>query len=848
MRRLPLHQDFRYIHEPLPANDPAIPGLGHDDLVTALLKRLRYSHGGAFLVTGFRGVGKSTLVLRALEQAASEQGDEVILLPVHLNAARHLEADQLLFAVVRRIFEALEDRDLLGRLPPDVRHSLLLAYMRTSLSFKQTHSEGSERAGTLGMSPQQSLFASIAPTLSLTGKRMSTQAMEASFLAYSELDVEHDLIRIVQLLDTGRVGHERRGPLRRRRITRTRIHPVIVLDEVDKRTEGSDDELTALQQLIGRLKSVLTARGAHFLLIGGADLHDSALRDVDRGNGLYESVFAWRLYVPCLWEAPERLVRELVRMGHEDTTRRTDQEDTAREGIATTGAVRRSEPHATPEPALLDALVSYLRFKSRGVLRRLLQEFNALVEWDEQGRPVLALSEGTVERIRLYSGLEAVVSEVVSPDPARGQATLPIDDDRRRLGGYHVIDWVLRSRRRVFTAAEIESQLDPLLDTDVRLVERLLRHLVDAEVITRLNDGVRNGRDMTVFGRPDAAGVTYYRLTDSYADQLWGIARESESERADLDIRSVPSTDSTVVVSSDASRPSDPQGGPRPSPRFSRLTSRYEIYDLIGQGGMGAVYRGLDLTTHEEVAVKILHGSMRIDPRMRDRFRREGAIGTRVRHPHVARTLDLVEEPEIALVMELIEGETLRDHLVRHGPMPARRVAGIAGELGEALVHLASLGLVRVDLKPSNVILNPGRGAVIVDLGVARALADEANTQVTVTGMVIGTPRYMSPEQALGREMDARSDLFTLGLLLYECLTNRSPYDDGEGGAQRNGVALLYVIAHEDVRTDDLPVSPELREVIHRCTRRAVEDRYRDSQEFLSALRATPEARAAEED
>ncbi|NYV75323.1 serine/threonine-protein kinase [Streptomyces sp. UH6] len=840
--RLPLHQAFRYIHEPLPANDPAIPGLGHDELLAGLLTRLRYSHGGAFLVTGFRGVGKSTLVLRALEKAAGEQSRDVVLLPVYLNAARQLEADQLLFAIVRRIFEALEDSGLFERLAPDVQNSLLLAYMRTSLSFKQTHSDTNERGGTLGMSPQQSLFSSMAPTLSLTGKRISAQAMEASFLAYSELDVEHDLVRIIQLLDAGRVRQERRGLLRRRRITDLRIHPVIVLDEVDKRTEGSDDELAMLQQLIGRLKSVLTTRGAHFLLIGGADLHDSALRDVDRGNGLYESVFAWRLYVPCLWEAPERLVHDLVRLGREEaSTRRSPGAGSAGEGPVREGPA--GDDVESPS-SLLDALVSYLRFKSRGVLRRLLQEFNALVEWGPDGRPVLALSEATLQRVRLYSGLEAVVAEVVSPDPSRGQATLPIDDDRRRLGGYHVVDWVLRSRRRVFTAAEIEGQLDPLLHTDIRLVERLLRHLVDAGVITMVGEGNQGRRDATVFGQVGAGDVTYCRLTDSYADQLWGIARESESERADLAIHSMVTTNVTGLASPEGTAPPEESASPVRAAPGSRLNSRYEVYELIGQGGMGAVYRGLDVRTNEQVAVKILHGGLAADGEMRARFLREGAIGARVRHPHVARTLDVVEGPDFALIIELVEGPTLREFLHSEGALSGRRTVRIADELGQALVHLASLGLARVDLKPSNVILHPRRGSVIVDLGVARRLADVENTQVTRTGMVIGTPGYMSPEQVLGNVTDARSDLFTLGLLLYECLLNRSPYDHAEDNA--NQFSRMYAIMHNDVDVSVLPVSDAFREVIRTCTRRAVEDRYQSPAQFLSALRSTPEAMAEE--
>lgn len=884
MPRVALHRGFRYIHEPLPVDDPAIPVLGHGELVADLRRRLTYSHGGTFLITGFRGVGKSTLVMRALEEAARARPAGDVLLPVHLNVARHMESDQLLFAVVRRVFETLEDRGLMEQLPGDVQNALILAYMRTSLSFKQTHSEGSERGGTVGMAASQGPLGSFSPSANLSGKQMSSRATEASFLAYSELDVEHDLVRIIQLLDLGHVRRERRGLLRRRRSARLRIHPVVVLDEVDKLTENSRDALTALETLLGRLKSVLTSRGAHFLLIGGPDLHDSALRDADRGNGLYESVFAWRMYVPCLWDAPDRLIRELVRRGEaEDGAARGTADgadgadagpagprgggDPAGRGPAGVGpagmdpADRNSADRnsadmdpvgmdpADSDAVPLDLLIRYLRFKSRGVLRRLLQELNGLVVWDdESGRPALVLDEDTLLRVAFYSELEGVVAETVAPGGGRaGHALLPLDEDRRRLGGFHILDWILRSRGRAFTAGEIESEIDPLLQVDLPFVDRLLRHLVRRNVITVVSE--RGGADRTVIGNVAAVGAAYYRLSDEYADRLPGLARFSESERADLGLAGVlPGPDV---------RPSPPGTGHGPGARatpdpdaetfvtavagggrlMTRLAGRYEVGPLIGQGGMGAVYRGRDLQTGDEVAVKLLNAALTTDETMRARFRREASIGMRVRHRHIARTVDVVDEPSLALIMEYVEGPTLRTLMSDEGPLTPARTAVLARQLGSALVHLAQLRLSRTDLKPSNVILHRERGAVIVDLGLVHGTRGDASLpEITLTGMMVGTPGYMSPEQLNGDSLDIRSDIFTLGLLLWECLMGRSAF------AQGSMQARLYAIVNEDVDPDVLPVSPELKAVIRRCTARDPGARYQTPEQFLADLEATPEA------
>jgi serine/threonine-protein kinase len=820
---LPLHRDFRYIHEPLPMDDPALPVLGHEELLGALKRRLTYSHGGAFLITGFRGVGKSTLVMRALSQAAAERPPNDVLLTVYLNVARHMEPDQLLFAVVRRVFETLHAENLLERLPTDVQQALLLAYTRTSLSFKQTHSEGSEGGGTVGFGVQRGPLASLAPTLSMTGKRTSARAVEASFLAYSETDVEHDLVRIIQLLDTGRMPRQRRRLLRRRHGTRrgtpVRIHPVVVLDEVDKLTDSSEEALGRFEQLLGRLKSVLTARNAHFLLVGGPDLHDRALRDADRGNGLYESVFAWRMHVPCLWNSPDRLLRGLFERS---------QAEGARDGVWDA---------ATPR---LDPLTAYLRYKSRGVLRRLLQELNALVDWDSTGTPWLRVGETDYrQRIEFYGDLDGVVAHALTPLTADASAALPIDEDRWRLGAYHVVDWALRSRGRVFAATDItdDGQLDPLLHVDARLVDRMLRHLVDAEVLTVVSEEAR--RNATLYGNLADAEVRYYRLTDEYVARLPELVRHSESDRADLGMPDPPERDATTVIryhsTTSTAIPEAVRVTRRAAP-IARLGDRYEVRDLIGQGGMGAVYSGRDLRTGEAIAVKMLHRGLADNEEVLARFRREAEIGMRIRHRNVVRTLALVDEPEHALIMELVTGSSLQDELAELEPLPAQVAVRIAQDLGEALRYLHAQHLSRIDLKPANIILHPSRGAVVIDLGLARGLHNDAST-ITATGALIGTPAYMSPEQVRGEEADIRSDLFSLGLLLYQCLAGRSPYTEGP-----DIYRILISIAENDVDVDALPVSGALRQVVRRCTARDRADRYQDPAEFLEALRATPEA------
>ncbi|MEV6107524.1 serine/threonine-protein kinase [Streptomyces sp. NPDC051940] len=815
-----LHRDFRYIHEPLPVGDAAIPPLGHADLVKRLRERLRFSHGGTFLVTGFRGVGKSTLVLRALAQAAEEwRGDNEELVIVHLSVARSMTPDQLLFAVVRRIFETLGDHGLLQRLPREVREPLLLAYTRTSLSYKEMHSDTREAGGAAGFGAQQGPLAAVAPNLNIAGKRIRAQAMEASFLAYSETDVEHDLMRIIRLL-SGLEGPDSRPRrlLRRRRDRRLRVHPVIVLDEIDKLTDNREEALREFEELLGRLKNVLTTRGAHFLVVAGPDLHDRAILDTDRGNGVYESVFAWRMYVPCLWNAPEALVRGLTGMSQVDVG------------------------------SLLE-FIAYLRFKSRGVPRRLLQEFNGLIQWNGPA-PSLRVPAEEWARIGFYGGLEALVDDAVTAHVPAGLLPVPIDQDRWRLGGYHVVDWALRSKGRPFTCSDIvgsgtddAQSIDPLLRMDSPTAERLLRHLNRGGVLDVVSEAGRP--DATLYGDQAAVQVTYYKLADDIRRRLDGFTLRSEAERADLGLEGPRPPDlfsTTFVGTAPPARGAAPAGVQPPGAAadgrresvITLMADRYEVLAQIGQGGMGAVYRGRDSLTGQAVAVKLLHRQLLADEVFRTRLRREASVVRQLNHPNVVRFVDLVDDPEPALVMELVDGPSLASVLRDSGPLEPVRVAVVARQLGAVLEQAAGLGLSRFDLKPSNVLMHPVRGAVMIDLGIAHF--DNADARLTRTGVALGTPGYMAPEQVRGEPTDIRADLFALGLLLYECLVGRPAFEGDDLWSR------LYRIVQEDLPVSDLPVTPQLRDVLARLTARQRESRFPSPEDFLRALEHTPEA------
>jgi serine/threonine-protein kinase len=208
---------------------------------------------------------------------------------------------------------------------------------------------------------------------------------------------------------------------------------------------------------------------------------------------------------------------------------------------------------------------------------------------------------------------------------------------------------------------------------------------------------------------------------------------------------------------------------------------RYELGELIGYGGMAEVHRGRDVRLGREVAIKVLRADLARDPSFLNRFRREAQAAAGLNHPSIVSVYDTGEDVGIDgatvpyIVMEYVEGRTLRDILKAEGRLPARRAMEIAADVCGALDFSHRNGIVHRDIKPANVMITQSGAVKVMDFGIARAVADNAAT-VTQTANVIGTAQYLSPEQARGEAVDARSDVYSTGCLLYELVTGSPPF------------------------------------------------------------------------
>ena len=262
------------------------------------------------------------------------------------------------------------------------------------------------------------------------------------------------------------------------------------------------------------------------------------------------------------------------------------------------------------------------------------------------------------------------------------------------------------------------------------------------------------------------------------------------------------------------------------------LLDHYRIESLVARSGMASIYRGTDTRTGRLVAIKVPHPEVESDPALYDRFHREEEIGKILDHPGVMKVFSDDDRSRVYMVMEWVDGRLLRKILDEQKKLPTEQVVRVALKILEALEYIHSRGVAHRDLKPENVMIDANDNIKLIDFGIA-ANAKSRRITFAKLSQTMGTPDYISPEQVKGKRGDGRSDLYALGVMLYEMLTGKVPFTGENAFLIMNDRLLNNPVPPREI---DPTITAELQEIIYRALERDPKNRYASARDFAGDL------------
>lgn len=743
--RLPLKPDFRYFHEPL-SNDLIVNwSVGRADIVRELADRVMFSCGGAFLLSGMRGVGKTTFVRHAMHTIQNQKERYAAsigpfeLVDVWLNLARPVEPIQLLHLLIRHLYLRLKESGILTRLNPELQKDLSTAFLRTSfeISSRSLNSNERNRGMEAGFGKAPWLGIEFLGKISSSYKQSHSDEEALKYLPYDDKAAEFELLNFSRRLLTGieppvtrwqRLMQRLRGP----RAAHVAVKVVFVLDELDKLDSpaGAERSASPLAPILESLKSVLSASGMSFIFIGGKEAEEQMLEDVSHGDSIYESIFSYNLYLPCLWADQDQLMQRSLALKEGD-----DPQGNAR----TVGL--------------------YLRYKGRGIPRRTWRELNKYVNW-QPGFPALNLELAHIRSMKIFAKLETGLQED-ELFAAGGGMKDDVRVDRKRLFFYYIADWILSREHETFSQNGV-IDIVKLLNLGGSLTT------VEAERIARNTIRLLLSRAFIEQANQSAVRLSTLVERELYCVSPWVL-------RA---LQGLPERPPTLVDVDQAQRPA----------ALNKLAQigKYLVVEEIGSGGTSNVYKVRHASQERYFAAKILRPEMMASQTVRDFFKREVESTRSLKHSGVVSVYDSGEEGgRPYYIMDLLDGTTLGtmlDALKRLDLSVACRIARYVARISH---EIHSRGFFRLDIKPNNIFLTRSGEVKLLDLGIL-ITADTTTLEPASENRTIGTIGYMAPEQILSPlAIDPRVDIYSLGMVLYECLVGELPFplDDPMGWA-----------------------------------------------------------------
>lgn len=826
---VPLQNSFRFVHEPI-GTETTTRFVGRANEMESLVERILFSDGGSFLVTGYRGVGKTSFinqVVRRLTDAlpwAETFLGKTEIIDVYMNIARPIQPSEIMHHIIRRMYERLVEKNIFRCLAPDLQIAVETAYNRTSMNMARKTSESKEQSiGSNEINLGGFLF-KAGVKIPWGRKFSTTKNYETSYLGYDDKSAEHDIISISKRLTRGYSAslpfwRYFKSFFKRDDAEIVRLKIIFVFDELDKLEEYTvqigDETRPAIEEILGTLKNLFTTSGVTFIFIAGKDLQERWLEDVGRGDSVYESVFSYDKYLPCLWAEADQVCGSLI------------------ENFDALSAYQK---------ILVGEFQKYLTYKGRGIPRRIVRTFNEYVKWSEE-TPIAAFTPQNIRTIRFFAALQEVISQNEKQlFGSQNEEAADTGSDKRRLGVYYIFDWIFRQEKTEFTKNDVllasrrlSKKIALAEAVAPKLIEKILSILVSAEYIEKLSHTVVFAPVVAPNQSPaDAeADGDAYRIAPRRLGEIAGLAADvqipdvniNRDESARLDLVNTPTQINPFLPSS-----------VKPYESLPGFVGKYSIIRKIGSGGMGTVYEANNLRG-QRFAVKLAHDHSNSE--MRDRFRREAEVMESLKHPNIVQFQEYGEmNGRVYIVMEYLSGITLEKLLEAQNRLNLTPAIIIARYAADAYKYVHGKGYGRNDIKPSNIMLTDEGRVCVLDFGISKPLSgglEKTGDFRTMVSGIIGTPLFMAPEIFMDSStIDARSDIYSFGVVLYKMLTAKFPFDQ-----QTNVFDMMRAKMETKVNapsTLNRHVPPLLDNIVLRCLCAAPEDRFQTMAEVGEAL------------
>jgi len=770
--------------------------------VNRVVRGLLASPDAHYLITGYPGVGKTSFVSRVIvgwRQLCLQRGISRALI-FNLQLAKSESPEQ----VVKRLIGKVYFGSLDGQYSPEkqLAERLQLSFVQAhSKTLKETQDETAkkEKGGEANVD-----FAKLGTIFGAgfkIGRKRSKEShrsieVEREYnlsAAIGDFEAVVHLLTKPEFLKLGR--HWPFWPFKTYE-TQTREQRILfVFDQIE-----DIESLEALSPLFDLPRS-------SFIVLGGVKLKEQVASAKEKGLQVLDSF--QEEYLQCQWNEAEKILSLLVSQDQMSARHFAEYRD-------------------------------YLNFSAQGLPRRLFAAIDRHTTLIDDSF-YLRLTEADLLRARLASRLHRVIwknrKRILGDYIDSVQYFLR---DRALRGTYHLADRIFRTAQFTFNDADtvVTQMSDAIVHSERKKVLRnLLSTFVDEGLI--VNDG------------------NNYRLADSVLKWVQRIPDwlkdgfvDARTFLADFTRVEYPSESTGVVRVKPPAWREEPKQSITPEPfrhtPISELVAthleRYTILRLLGRGGMGEVYLAEDKALKRRVALKVIHADVGRSPEARARFLREGQVVAHLQDPSIVQIYDLQELPtgQIVLVTEFVDGIGL-DTLLRDGEiLTLHKSLSIAIQTARALRQAHSQGVIHRDIKPSNILVNAQGHVKLLDFGIAKLAEEPELDTVTRTGEIVGTPAYMSPEQIMGTSIDARADLYSFGVVMYQMLAGRRHFEDAGTTFE-----LAMKITKEKPRPPSVfnpKVPNSLDNVVMKCLETKPENRFSSATELITALMTIEES------